>query len=88
MNEKHDKEKKGVDNDAYDGKKESDVEKGNEKDEKWKNNYVPFDESKEKENEWILRKMWNNQNCVNDDAIIKVHRVNVNRFCYCRILGS
>ena len=35
MNEKRDKEKKGVDNDAYDGKKESDVEKGNEKDEKW-----------------------------------------------------
>ena len=51
VNEKRDKEKKGVDNDAYDGKKESDVEKGNEKDEKWKNNYVPFDESKEKENE-------------------------------------
>merc|ERR1712029_898999 len=51
VNEKRDKEKKGVDNDAYDGKKEADVEKGNEKDEKWKNNYVPFDESKEKENE-------------------------------------
>ena len=51
VNEKRDKEKKGVDNDAYDGKKETDVEKGNEKDEKWKNNYVPFDESKEKENE-------------------------------------
>ena len=46
VNEKRDKEK-GVDNDAFDGKK--DIEKGNEKDEKWKNNYVPFDESKEKE---------------------------------------
>merc|ERR1711878_100716 len=50
VNEKRDKEKKGVDNSGFDGKKEADIEKGDEKDEKWKNNYVPYDEeSKEKE---------------------------------------
>merc|ERR1712037_453060 len=50
VNEKRDKEKKGVDNSGFDGKKETDIEKGDEKDEKWKNNYVPYDEeSKEKE---------------------------------------
>ena len=50
VNEKRDKEKKGVDNSGYEGKKDADIEKGDEKDEKWKNNYVPYDdESKEKE---------------------------------------
>ena len=36
VNEKRDKEKKGVDNSGFDGKKETDIEKGDEKDEKWK----------------------------------------------------
>ena len=32
VNEKRDKEKKGVDNSGFDGKKETDIEKGDEKD--------------------------------------------------------
>merc|ERR1711992_432817 len=44
VNEKRDKEKKGVDNSGYEGKKDADIEKGDEKDEKWKNNYVPYDD--------------------------------------------
>merc|ERR1712115_583650 len=48
VNEKRDEEKKGVDNSGFEGnKKNMDVEKG---DEKWKQNYVPYDE-KEKESE-------------------------------------
>jgi len=48
VNEKRDEEKKGVDNSGFDGnKKNGDVEKG---DEKWKQNYVPYDD-KEKESE-------------------------------------
>lgn len=51
VNEKRDKEKKGVDNSGFDGKKETDIEKGDEKDEKWKNNYVPYDEESNEDGE-------------------------------------
>ena len=42
--------KGGLDNAGFEKKEEKkDVEKGDDKDEKWKANYVPYEESKEKE---------------------------------------